>query len=220
VATGAVNQRVLWGAAFSPDGKMLVTCDRGGMLRLWQPINGHLLQTIPMMKGQVSRSVAVSPNGKLIACSIDYGGEPDFLWVWNMEKAEWTHQQPVTNRLNCVAFTRDGQRIMAGNHDGHLHVWKVGENGALTDERRIAKIGARVCYAAFSADEKSIFAVTDAGDGHISQWDVETGEELWRGPSLEGGLFGVAVLGPDRIVTTGFDDCVRLWQRQEVRKSR
>ena len=135
-----VNYRVLWAAAFFPDGKSFATADRGGFLRIWDTESGELKRSITMMENQVSRSVAVSPNGKFIACAIDYGGEPDYVWVWNVENATWAYQQPTTNRMNSLEFSRDNGRLMGSNFDGHIHVWKVGENGALSDERRIGPI--------------------------------------------------------------------------------
>ena len=92
----------------------------------------------------------------------------------------------------------------------------VADTGALGGERRIGRVGKEVWGAAFFTDEKSIFAVANIGEGQLSQWDVQSGEELWRSPQLENGFEGVAVLGPDRVVTIGIDERVRLWRRRNA----
>jgi WD40 repeat protein len=167
------------------------------------------------------RCVSVSPNGKLLVCSIDYGGEPDHLWVWSIDQEAWAYKQTTTNRLNNIAFTRDGQRLMAAHHNGFVNLWKVAPDGQLSDERRIGRIGGNCTAAVFSSDEKSIFAVTEVAtgaDGQLCQLDTETGEELWRSPRLEKGFMGIALLGPERLITVGSDDRVRIWQRRAVPK--
>ncbi|MDB6175761.1 MAG: hypothetical protein JWL59_5072 [Chthoniobacteraceae bacterium] len=208
-----VNQLTVWGASFFPDGRQLATCDRGGWLRIWNSESGEIVKSIPVMPGVVNRCVAVSPNGELIGVSIDFGGEPDHLWVWNVARSAWVHKQETTNRLNTLSFSRDGRRLLGAHHGGIVNIWEVAPDGALSGERRIGPIGNHAMGAAFSSDEKTVFAVTDIGDGQLSQWDVETGEELWRSPHLERGLEGVAVLGLDRVVTIGIDERVRIWQR-------
>lgn len=216
----SVNSRTLWGASFFPDGRLLATCDRGGWMRIWNSQNGELLNSVPLMPSQVNRTLAVSPDGRLIAVSIDYGGEPDYLWVWNIARGTWSHQQQTTNRMNSLTFTRDGRRLLGAHQGGFANLWDVAADGSLMGERRIGPVGTHARCAVFSTDEKSIFVATHGGDGQLSQWDVETGEELWRSPYLEKGLEGVAVLGPNRVVTIGDDERVRIWQQRVLPKAK
>lgn len=220
--TTPINHRTVWGASFFPDGRLLATCDRGGWLRIWNTETGELVKSVPLMPGQVNRTLAVSPDGKLIAVSIDYSGEPDHLWIWNVEEAQWSHKQETISRVNTLAFTRDSRRLLGAHHEGCINLWNVTHDGRLTDERRIGPIGTLGLCAVFSPDEKSIFVATDAAEGQLSQWDVETGEELWRSPNLGTNLEGVAFLDADRVVAMGKDGRLRLWQRRSLsnRKSR
>ena len=99
-------------------------------------------------------------------------------------------------------------------------LWDVTANGTLVGEGEFHRLGSMVRCAVFSPDEKSIFAVADVAEGQISQWDVETGEELWRSPTLERSPESIAMLGPDRFVTIGGDDRVRIWRKRAVAAGR
>jgi WD40 repeat protein len=217
----ALNARTVWAASFFPDGRLLATGDRGGWLRIWNSETGELTTSIPVSLGNLNRTLAISPDGKLVAVSIDPFGEPDHLWVWNVENAAWVHKQATPNTVTSLAFTRDGRSLLGPQRTGLVSLWRVGAGGALSTERHIGPTGTGAKCAVFSADEKSFFAAGDnPTDGQLSQWDVETGEELWRSPHLEQGLEGVAVLGRDRVVTIGADQRTRIWQRRGVPKSR
>lgn len=218
VSSIPTNHRTLWGASFFPDGRLLATCDRGGWMRIWISQTGELVKSVPLMPGQANRTLAVSPDGKLIAVSIDYSGEPDYLWIWNVERAQWTHKQQTSNRLNTLAFATDSRRLLGAQHGACVDLWNVTIDGRLIDERRIGPVGTYGLCAVFSADEKSIFVATDDAEGQLIQWDAQTGEELWRSPSLGTNLEGVAVLDYHRLVTVGKDGRVRLWQRVSNRK--
>lgn len=213
-----LNHRTLWGASFFPDGRLLATCDRGGWMRIWNSQTGELIRSEPLMPGQVNRTLAVSPNGKLIAVSIDRSGEPDYLWIWNVELGEWTDKQRTSNRVNTLAFTRDGRQLLGAQHASCAKLWSVTSDGRLIKERDIGPVGTYGLCAVFSPDEKSIFVATDSREGQLTQWDVETGEELWRSPDVGTNLEGVAILDERRLVTVGKDGHMHLWRREQSRR--
>ena len=212
VTSGSFTTRTFWGASFFPDGKKIVTCDRGGWVRTWDSESGELLKSMQAMLGQVCGAVAVSPDAKFIAAAIDYGGEPDYVWIWSIEREEWVHKETVSTRLNTLRFTRDGKRLLGSHNAGMVLRWDVAETGVLSAAKQIGSIGKRAAWAVFAPDEKSVFAVGDSQDGQIAQFDVETGEELWRSPRLEKLVESIDFLTPDRFVTVGNDNLVRLWQ--------
>jgi uncharacterized membrane protein len=211
----SLQTHIVWGAAFFPDGSRLATCDRGGWVRIWDSGNGALIKSIPVMINQVNRAIAIAPNGKFIVVSIDLGGTPDHLWIWNLEMEKWVYKQQTTDRHNNLVFTHDGRRLLGSHRGGYINQWDVADDGVLSNQRRFGPIGANVKCAVYSADEKTIFAAgTDGAYGEVGQWDAETGEELWRGPRLERTIESIGVIGLDRIVTMGSDNRVRIWQRR------
>lgn len=66
------------------------------------------------------RSVAASPNGKLIVTSTgdwDLGGD---LSVWDVDKRAKVLNIPSTQGYRSITFTPDGATIFAGHYDGRL----------------------------------------------------------------------------------------------------
>ncbi len=210
----SVNFRAVWGAAFFPDGRLLATTDRFGFLRFWNSATGQLVKSTIIIRGHVGRALAISPNGNLVACSTDLGGQPDHLFIWNVSRQVWIDQQETLHRSFSLHFSRDGSLLLAGNHGGFAILYKISPDGNLSDERRIGPMGENLWCTAFSADEKTIFATTEDPEGQLSEWDIETNEELWRSPPLGTKQTWVTVLGPDRVVTMGRDQSVRLWARR------
>lgn len=204
----------VWNAAFFPDGRRIAITDRAGFLRIWNLETGALERSESIWRPQIGRALAISPDGNFIACSTDWAWDPDHLCVWDVAQAKWSHRQVTERKTMTLTFSRDGKQLLGASHTGFVHLWPVSPTGALGPARRIGRVGKEAWGAAFSTDEKSIFAVTNAGEGQLSQWDVETGEELWRSPQMAVGLVGVSVLGPNRVVTIGLDEKVRIWQRR------
>src|SRR5207247_1089192 len=78
----AAPERIaLWGLAFSPDGKMLVTGGQANVVRLWDLADGQNVATFrPSGNGVNSMSVAFAPDGQSVAAG-GWGGK---VTVWDV----------------------------------------------------------------------------------------------------------------------------------------
>jgi WD40 repeat protein len=73
-------------AAFSPDGSRLVSADKAGAVRVWEPARGRLLLTLRGTSGPVSR-LAFTPDGHRLLAA---GGHVDPLGLRSKEAEELT----------------------------------------------------------------------------------------------------------------------------------
>ncbi|KAG2337995.1 WD40 repeat-like protein [Suillus weaverae] len=152
-------------------------------------------------------SVAVSPDGKRIACGLLDGT----IQVWDMETGEalCAPLQGHTSRVMSVAFSPDGHRIVSGSGDNTVRVWDAKTVEALGSPLR-GHTGS-VLSVAISPDGKRIVSGSD--DKTIQVWDMETGEAF--GPPLQGHTSEVrsVTISPDgkRIVSGSQDNTIRVW---------
>ena len=55
----------VWGAKFSPNGKLVLTKSRDGTARIWDPVNGKILTELHGHSGPIYEAL-FSPDGKFI----------------------------------------------------------------------------------------------------------------------------------------------------------
>jgi WD40 repeat protein len=111
--------------SFLPDSSAVVSAGRNGSLRVWSlSAGGSLLRAAADGSGPVS-SVAVSPDGQLLAV-----GSTGRVTVWRFGSdclepvGEFT---AAPYAINALAFSADGRTLAAGNSgDGCAWVWRFG----------------------------------------------------------------------------------------------
>ena len=118
-----------------------------------------------------TQAAAFSGNGKFVATC-----DPHHVRIWhaNGESAGQLAGGPFRNdRVICLGFSADGQRMATGSWDGIMRVWNVGT----VDENLGVSAKQGVSYSvAFGPDGKQI--VVGRQDGTIQLLDVLTGEEV------------------------------------------
>ena len=159
-------------ASFSPDGKILATCDTDCQIRLWETTTGKLLVICQGHTNWV-RSVAFSPDGKILASA----GADRTVKLWQVQDATCIktccgHQ----NEIFAVAFSPDNQTIVSASGDCQLRLWDIATGKCLQ-----VFTGHQSCVrsVAFNPilNKGGIFA-SGSDDRTIKIWDVTTGECL------------------------------------------
>ncbi|MEU5878654.1 protein kinase [Spirillospora sp. NPDC047279] len=121
--------------AFSPDGTLLATGDRTGLIRLWDPVTAVCVADLPGHTGPVD-SLAFSPDGTRLAS----GSRDRTARLWDPATRQavaklghaslirWIRRpvrhrgDPRRNEINSVAFTPDGQCLLTGSRGG-IRFW-------------------------------------------------------------------------------------------------
>jgi WD40 repeat protein len=115
--------------------------------------------------------MAFSQVGKLLASAVKDGT----VRLWDLESGEEQTQLTgrETNRLNMVAFSRDGKLLatVARDYAGVVRLWDL-ESGK--EQARLFGHNGAVTAVAFSADGK-LLASGDGGT--VRLWDVKSGQE-------------------------------------------
>ncbi len=109
-------------AVVSNDGNRLLTVSNDKVLRTWTLANGAKERDFGGSP-QLSTAIALSADNRFVA-----GVSADkMLHVWNLGDAKILQKIPLTGPGQAVAFSPDGQSVVAGGADGSLKLYKTAD---------------------------------------------------------------------------------------------
>jgi WD40 repeat protein/tetratricopeptide (TPR) repeat protein len=112
---------------FTADGKLLLTCDGEGTVRVWDVAAGQLRHALPHPRQiEVAR---FSPDGKHLAA----GGRVGTVYLWDFAAGRLVCAPlPVGEFIVSLAFSHDGRFLAAGARGGQARVWDAQTGEALS----------------------------------------------------------------------------------------
>jgi WD40 repeat protein len=198
-----------WSAAFSPDGKLLVTGGDDDVARIWNVASGTRVLTLAGHKDSVW-STAFSPDGKLVVTA----GADGTARLWDVAHGKLRHTLRGHNgAVSSAAFSPDGRLLVTTGADGTVRLWNVATGRALHVFRGHTNY---VSAAAFSPDGRLVVSAGD--DGTARLWDTQSGraESFLR---ISAGAVGTAAFSPNGryVVVGGANGAAQIW---DVRRRR
>ncbi|QEL20763.1 protein kinase domain-containing protein [Limnoglobus roseus] len=194
-------------AAFSPDGRWLVTgsADKSG--RIWDVATGRprqfaLTHTSPLV------AAAVSPDGEQVATASEKGG----IGLWNPRTGTpkalpLLHSGPV----RCLCYHPKSGALVSAGDDRTIRIWNP---NAATETAHLETPG-KVTAVGVSADGK--WLIGGDADGTLRVWDADTLEARLAVRGHVGAIRGLAVLGNRfRVATVGADGTLRVWDIDQL----
>lgn len=189
-------------AAFSPDGKVLLTGGRLSGAQRWDAATGEPLGEQLPHGGEI-RAVAYSADGSLIiTASTDKTAR-----LWDTATGE-----PVgkpfkhAHWVMCAAISPDNKTVLTGSADGTAGVWNV-ETG---EQRGDLRPPGWVQAVAFSPDGK-ILATGSGNNGQL--WHTDTLEPIGDLLRHKGEIFATTFSPDGKLLLTGsLDGVVRMWE--------
>ena len=157
-------------AAFSPDGKLLVSGGEDGVVRLWSVTSGKQIASFNGHSDFVE-SVAFSPDGQLLVS----GGEDGVVRLWSVTSGKQIASfNGYSDFVESVAFSPDGKTLASGSRDRTVRLWSVTSGKLL---QILSGSMGHVLSIAFSPDGKLIASASDS-DTTVRLWNVATGKLL------------------------------------------
>jgi WD40 repeat protein len=196
-------------AAFSPDGKMVVTGMQRDLAQRWDSLTGKPIgKPLSETGGNSLRAVAFRADGKLLAT-----GSHNEVSLWDPLTGEPVGQ-PLRHphRVVFVAFLSDGKTLLTVCADGLVRLWTLPD---YPRTGRPLRGYDEMIPLALSRDGKTLFA--KSATGWLSIWDSVTRTPRIEPLAIQVGPVRAAAFSPDGksvvavTTTTGWDIIVRRW---------
>jgi eukaryotic-like serine/threonine-protein kinase len=209
-------------AAFSPDGRYLLTAGMNRAVQVWEAATGAAVGTLGAHPREV-RGLTFSRDGKYLASTSGDGTVK--LWdathlaelePWDLgrvdempDRALRKFQTPVPGQSLTVAFSPDGKRLVTGGEGHTVKVWDVPTGNDLQTLRGHTGF---VYTVAFSPDGEGRWIASAGEDSTVKVWDSRTGRLVrsFRGHTA---LVMSLAFGPDgkRLYSGSRDHTMKVW---------
>lgn len=194
-------------AAFSPDGKRIVSAGSDKTIRIWDTASG--VQVVGPIMGHKSyvTSVVFLPDGKSILSAS--GDKTIRMWdaASGIELCQPFHGH--TDRVTSISISWCGTIVVSGSSDKTLRLWDVASGIEICQPMR--GHDDTVECVAFSPDAKYI--VSGSKDRTVRLWDATTALALTLPLMGHKGAVNAVAFSPDGscIVSGSSDASIRLW---------
>jgi WD40 repeat protein len=192
-------------AAWSPDGRRIVTASWDKTARIWDAATGRQLAVLSGHRSSLM-SAAFSPDGRRIVTAS--GDKTARIW----DAATGKQLGVLSGHRSIVrsaSVSPDGLHVVTASGDGTARIWDTATGKQLA----VLVIPGHEVYvfsAAFSPDGRHIVTASDDRIARI--WDAATGKQLVLLSGHDGSVLSAAYSRDGRrIVTASSDKTARIW---------
>jgi hypothetical protein len=195
----------LQSVAFAPDGRLAVSADEGGDVRIWETASGREIADF-RISGEAHQA-GFSPDGSLVVAA-GHKGDNGKATVWNWRNGKEVAALEEPFGLDGATFDPSGRIIALPADDGTIRLWDWRADQVV---RVLPDRGGVARKAAFSGDGRLLVAGTD--DGHVRVWDWRNERVLADLPTKpDNTVYAVAISSDGRYVAGGGQDSrARVW---------
>jgi uncharacterized delta-60 repeat protein len=197
-------------AAFSPDGKYILSVPADGSFHVWEAATGKEIAHI--IHGDSVTSIAFSPQSKwIVSGGCNTACTQGVVRVWEVSTGKEVARM-IDSAVNAVTFSSDSKYVVSGSSDGTARVWEAAtgkEVASMSHESR-GIMASPIVSVAFSPDNK--YVATGSVDYTARIWELTTGKEIAR-MTHEAEVNSIAFSPTGKYVVSGsYDKTARVWE--------
>jgi WD40 repeat protein len=169
--------------AFSPDGKVLLSGSRDGVVTTWNVADGSQRASYQVLKLDVN-ALAISPDGRWVAA----GGsdQANQIQIYNVERKTVSSPLDLHDKgVTSLAFSHNSNYLVSASADHTIKVWDM-KLGAVA--RSIAKghvlDGASKPVNAVVFNPDGTLLASGGNDGFLRLWDAKSGQQKSAFPTV------------------------------------
>ena len=198
-------------AAFSSDGKWLLTCDADVTLQVRRADTGEVAHTILLPEGARFKNAWFSPDGRLILTTSTDGA----IRIWQTGSAAMLRSIDAVphGKLFDAALSPDGTRVVTATLD-RGDVWDVSDPARQLAGEESGEYAPSAYYPGVYSGDGSRFVVGLASEkrNEVRIIDARTGKQLASWPDMSSPYAVATNRDGSRILTSGTDgQAPRLW---------
>jgi len=204
------HTNVVFGLAFSPNGRYLVSGSFDKTARIWDVQQQRLLHTLNGHTDDIY-AVAFTPDGQRVVT----GSDDHDLRLWSVANGQLlARMSGHTDDVSAVAVAPDGT-IASGSWDHTIRLWD-GRTGAFI--KQLANQGTKVGSLSFSPDGQRLLSSCGGGPSCAANpeylWSVPDGRQLQRYNGHDNIVLATAFAPNGRLVATagGGSQVIDLWK--------
>lgn len=198
------NPGTVWSVDFAPDGNRIAAGIEDGTVRLWDIESQEVVKSFSAHRGVVWM-VQFHPMRPIMASCGDDGR----IKLWEAESFELLKEWRAENAVRGVAFSPDGNRMVAGDREGVIHIYDIDTGKELATRTQPGAIFA----IDFAPDGKSV--VTGGSDKIVRLWDAQTLEQRQSMPGHDGPIYNVRFAEQGNLLATvGWNKNIRVWNTE------
>ncbi|MBP6782377.1 MAG: hypothetical protein KA152_01215 [Verrucomicrobiales bacterium] len=195
---------------FLSDNRKLLAGTAAGV-RLWDSDTGKLMWKTESTEPAFSM-VTTPDRTKLIYCG-DSPRANDQLYTVDLQSGKMLLKMEAPTRLGGLQFNSTGKKLLGFGQDGFARVFDFdSQTSELSNERSYGPNSNECQGAAWGPDETTVLTTSWNPKQPVIEWDLETGEPVWKSPPMEVGLCTPAWIDRERIAILGEEGVLTIWK--------